>query len=377
MAFNLTKINQALTNLTGWVRTGFSTVNQKLSTHDTDITDLQENKASWSVGRFVGNEDELNSILNASPDQSVVFNSWHRFSHNSTETQPANTDELSTWSYDTGTKEIHNTTNSATFIGVVSVDKYEDYIFETKLSSTDVDDDMIGVVLAFYTDPSSGREYTLIAYRSPGGLSNNGSFGLGGMAQKNFLYGVAYNFLRSDGDSSLDHSELVTYGNNAAGNLSPADAAWVGNTPGWGGMAAAQNTDGSTMIRAVRSGNIIKVSTSQWNNPDVIDPSTEITIDLSADPKLQKFMGPQQYGFCSLSQTLSTWDVDQFTNPVDKIYDLSTGNVYLNNNGVWAVDPNSHVTDLPDNSLLYNPDTNQLFYMKDADTKLRLPAAAL
>ena len=79
----------------------------------------------------------------------LIFNSWYRFSHNSSGNFPAASSELNGWSYNADTDVINCTINSTTYIGFVSSDKYEYYRHEAILSSSSTDDDMIAVVLAF------------------------------------------------------------------------------------------------------------------------------------------------------------------------------------------------------------------------------------
>jgi hypothetical protein len=40
-----------------------------------------------------------------------------------------------------------------------------DFTFDAAVSSTDTDDDMIGLVIGFYKDPSTGKEHTLSLIR--------------------------------------------------------------------------------------------------------------------------------------------------------------------------------------------------------------------
>jgi hypothetical protein len=319
------------------------------------------------AGNFVTSQAEQDAAMNAAPDQSTVFNSWYRFSHNSTDTFPANSSELQAWAYDSTSGQISNTTNSATFIGVVSTEKYDNYILDVNVSSTNTDDDVIGLLLAWYKDPTTGHEYTLSALRSPGGSS--------------LLWGISYNFFQSsttDGAKTLvNGSSQVKWGNGAAGNLSATAAGYVTNTSttGWSGQATTYGTDGHIRIRAVRTGNTITVSTSDWSAPGTL--ISTLTIDLTSDPLLAKFCGSSQYGFCAESQQNSLWNVTQFTNPQDAIYNLATRAVYQNLNGVWSQTTDVTVDDLGTNALLVNTQTGKSFIMKDKDNILVLPSTSL
>lgn len=349
MAFDLTKITAALTGLTNWARAGFSN-------HNVRITNLENNSANLLVGRFVSSQAEQDATMNAAPNQQTVFNSWYRFSHDSTGVQPANTGELSAWAYDSGSGAISNTTNSVTFIGVVSQESYDEYILDVKIRSTNTDDDMIGLLLAWYKDPATGKEYTLSALRSPGGGS--------------WLYAVVYNAFQGALGSMRtvqDGSASVKWGNGQPGTLSATAAGYVTNTTttGWSGQATTYGTDGHIRLYVKRAGDIITVQTSDWADPDTLIPSSLLTIDLTSSPDLAKFRGPAPYGFVADSQQNSLWSVSQFTNPQDVIYNLATGNVYENVNGTWTLTTAESVAGLGTDVLLVNPDTNKAFFMKD------------
>lgn len=361
MAFDLTKLAAALTGLTNWTRSAFSN-------HAVRLTNLENNGGRTLVGRFVGSQAEQDATMNAAPDQQTVFNSWYRFSHDSTGVQPANSGELSAWAYDSASGSIYNTTNSVTFIGVVSDQKYDEYILDVKIRSTSTDDDQIGVLLAWYKDPTTGKEYTLSVQRSPGGGA--------------WLYAVVYDaYQNTSGGMKViaDGAASVKWGNGGAGNLSAAAAGYTtnDNVNGWGGQATKYSNDGHIRIYAKRTGDIITVQTSDWADADTLIPSSLLTIDLTSDPVLAKFRGPANYGFVADSQQNSYWTVTQFTNPQDVIYNLLTGTVYENVNGVWSETTAESVADLGTNVLLVNPDTNKVFFMKDPSNITVLTSAKL
>ena len=119
---------------------------------------------------FFDTPNELSTTLGAPVNQQEVFNNWYRFSHwdgvdftnaGITETSvagnfPANNQESQAWTYDAATGDVVCTINTQTFVGFVSDQKYEDYFYQTKLSSTAEDNDVIAVVLALLS-----QQYTL------------------------------------------------------------------------------------------------------------------------------------------------------------------------------------------------------------------------
>lgn len=314
-------------------------------------------------GRFTANAAELSQAQNDKPDQTAVFNSWYRYSHNTTGVFPANSAETTTWSVNNTSKMISNTTNSATFIGVVSLEAYEDYDLTVRVYSADNDDDTIAITAAFYKDPVTGAEHTVSVVRSPGG--NSGRWRL----IYNFAQGTSREIILEDGNSK------VTWGNNAPGNLSRADSGYVNNNPGWGNMGAFQGTDGSVLIRVKRTGNLFEAWTSHWATPTVLDEATKLTVDLSSNPALGVFVGGSRYGFSSFSQASSFWDVVTFTNPKDAIFDIAEKKTYIHNGTTWVQSTDITFDSLPRNAILSNPETKKLFFNTTDGVIIQLKSA--
>lgn len=201
-----------------------------------------------------------------------VFNNWYRFSHGNTDTYPFNPAELSTWVYNAGTDRISNTTNSASFIGVVSNDTYGDYEFEAYVSSNNADDDYIGLCLAYYKDPVTGKEHTLNLLRV-----------LGSQNTPDYDCMYSYNFSQRD-----------NYLFRTAGSRKQI---------GW-------STAGESRLYAKRTGNLILCRIYAFSALDATQALVdEYTIDLASDPRFAVFLGEARYGYCALSQANSTWRV--------------------------------------------------------------------
>lgn len=122
-----------------------------------------------SINEYLFETDyEINSLLSSysTPTQRDIFNKWTRFSNynkvykNHTTWTPTN-DEASAWNL------INNeiiSEDSTTPIGFVSPDSYLYYTLDARLSSSDTDDDMLGIVLAFST--KNGIIRMLVAARN-------------------------------------------------------------------------------------------------------------------------------------------------------------------------------------------------------------------
>lgn len=204
------------------------------------------------------------------PTFQQVFDSWYRISHGNVDRYPFSPDELLTWTYDAATGSIRNTTNSVTFIGMVSLATVGDYEFEVGLSSTNADDDSIGIVLAFYKDPVSGKEHTLSLVRHLGSQNT-------GDDDAQYVYNMqqrdAYVIRKSGSRKQI----------------------------GW-------NAAGETIVSAKRVGNLIHCKVREFSKLNPAQPVVdEYTIDLESDPRFSKFLGEARYGYCAQSQQDSTW----------------------------------------------------------------------
>lgn len=356
---NLVNIKQSMQDLTLWTRQGFAQQNS-------NFQDLLSGKANYSTGRYVATADELEQTKNAPPNQGEVFNSWHRYSHLlATEDQPAVPSEIDSWTYDPATDTIRNTTNSSSSIGIVSPGKYDQYILDAKLTSSNNDDDTIGLVMAFHVDPLTKRENTLVAIRSPGGSGHS------------TLYAIWYNHLRSDRILIASNHAMVTWGNGSPGINNAADAGWETNNPGWANTGSYWNNTGGTRLRVERDGDKFVTTTSQWEFSDTLDPNTRFELDLNSHPALAKFKGERPYGFMTQSQANSKWEVLNFTNPQELIYDLKNDQVWEYLDDEWKIKVGASIDDIEPRQYLYNPTTKAMFYFHDRGSITRLGTSVL
>lgn len=219
---------------------------------------------------------------------SEIYAEWSRFSRNgSTLTTAADPSEMEAWQFNSTTNSIECTINSATYIGFVSPDRYQNYVLETRVSSVNSDDDYIGIVLAYATD-SNGQVHTLEAFRTLGATGQFRIF-------KNFkVSGYSKELYRYQG--------MLKWPDGSVGSKPTTS-----NDPnhGW------DDIPNGARIKATRVGDVITVETSQTNE-DVYLPDATVEINLNDDPDLHVFKGAQQIGFGCHSQARSTWDVLQF-----------------------------------------------------------------
>jgi hypothetical protein len=203
------------------------------------------------------------------------------------------------WIYLTGPDRLFNIQNTNNYNGFFSSLKFDTYISSTVLSSTDADNDGIGVIIAAAVDSSTGFVHTLSAYRTGNGIQPNLGWGL--------LHKVNGAVVR------------------IIGNKTVAGAAGAG----WSGRY--------TSVTIERVGHIVKATASPWSTVStglIPEAASLIQLDLS-DPAegLQIFMGPQSYGYESYSQARATFSNLSFITPLantdpDYLFDLKNNLVY-------------------------------------------------
>jgi hypothetical protein len=211
---------------------------------------------------LVENKPLLESLV--IPSFREVFDTWYRFSHRSDGVYPSLPAETTTWEYLPATDSIRNLTNSSSCVGMVSNSLVGDYEFECAVSSTNADDDHIGIVLGFAI--IDGVEHTLIAYAT-------------GTDTRDYSFFVAYNYTQS---------------------LHGGRVLWQFNQPlrkGWDEL-------GECTIRAVKVGNRIDLEFSPFSGASESVGAT-YTVELTGD--LEKFRGSTRFGYTAQSQAYSTW----------------------------------------------------------------------
>lgn len=284
----------------------------------------------------IESDEELSKTKTKIVDFSEVFNSWYRFSHNFTTTQPASLAETQKWQYVNG--EINCQINSGTYIGFISKDKYDTYTHEATVKSTAGDNDRIGVIIAFAKD-SNGIEHTISALRDMEGSYN---------------WFLVYDYAKST-QQIIDYKTVIT------GDV----------RTNW------NNIPNGSRIRVERNGNLISVYASPFNST-TIDINSKLTLDLSSDPKFYIFKGPSPYGYSCQSQDQSTFTDVVFTGGIDKIYDIRNGDVWIRTNAAWAIDSTKNIgDDIGVGKFIFNEYTKKLFYIKDKDNVLSLTSNGL
>lgn len=277
---------------------------------------------------IVADATEYNTVVNYRESFANVFNNWTRFSHSGA-SYPADATELSAWSYDNANDKIVCTKNSNTFIGFISPEAFDHYTLEVELSSTNSDDDTIGVCVAFAI--SGGKQYTLNLVRQ-----FNGSLAAGAS------FAALYNFLQPDS---------ITLNYNDAGLATPNPYHNTNGTSknGWVGASPVR-------IKVVRTGDLIECWTTLPGSTAYIE-AKKITLDLSKIDELKVFRGPQRFGYVCQSQLNASWRSIQRPGAYVPIIRLDTKEAWEYVNNAWVKQVDGYYQTLLQPQRLY---TNQV-----------------
>lgn len=291
------------------------------------------------VEKIVGTDDELAAAKGtAGSTFETVFNNWGRFSHDGVDDNvdpvpPSNVPLSDLFVYDAATDTITQNTNTAPAVGFVSNEVYDTYTHKAQVSSTDPDDDSIGLVIAFATLDNDVDERTLsvILVMSKDNVAGNAP-----------TFQVVYNY-RQD-------TEVVLYENNA----------WITSDPGgW------NNAGIGAPIEVIRDGDSVTVKAGQFGT-SVIDEASAITFNLFDRPETADFRGPQRYGYITWSQADSTFGTRSFSGALDVIYDMSVDPpvVWTFVNGAWGIDNTLDFYDeLGYGRIVFNRTTRKTFFV--------------
>lgn len=284
------------------------------------------------------------------PSQSAVFNTWDRTSANAYFPGGAGaTEDAAAWLFATNPDRIVQPRNTATVASFISPLSYDNYEFETTMSSSNSDDDMIGMTAAFARVDNTNMQ--LIVARTAGGIPQAGGTVTSG-GQWNFGFyvdGIAIPVA----DQSKVPAKLV--GANRANAQTPAG-------PGW--------SDVFSRIRVVRRGNVITAYASDWSSSRTNVPlleSSVITIDISTIPALAPLMNSAKYGYTTYSQSQATFYDTVFSGGLDsgRVVDLQTNTVWKYNfsTSAWAATAITPKDELGYVRTVANPDTGKTYFV--------------
>lgn len=302
---------------------------------------------------FANTQDELDQAMNAPEDFREVFNTWTRFSHRVNSPQPAVPEELNTWEL-LPDNSIKSTVNSTSTIGFVSPTKFKDYSFIADVSSTDNDDDYIGLVAAAVE--VDGRLHTLSAVRSGGG---------------NRLWQIMYNYGQTGGRQLMGGSFGMEFPD---GVVDDTRRATTNNQFGsWADVPFGAR------IRVERQGRYIRCYTTNYfrtANPSVIYHSAATgIIDLDSHADFAKFKDGASIGYVCSSQANSTWKVVEKPKEPKDIVDARDGVVWrwnLTTNSWEQMGPLNTLSSFARDSFYYSPVNDQIWFVDRSGLYRRL-----
>lgn len=336
-------VNNTVADTSGNVELDMNDMNTTGAYGDTFIINDSNTIISDTTVKYLRltNSYEVSEEKNNVVSWAEVFNSWYRFSQSTNGVYPASPSELLSWSYNSTNNQIYSTTNSTTYIGLVSPERYDNYVLEVNLSSTDQDDDYITLVLAFTI--VDGKEYTISAVRAAGGQN----------AEQKYYWAIVYNYGQFDTKILANNiSYPYTIG---------------GATGGW------RSFPNGTNIKSTRVGNVITASTTDFS--DVNTYIQEFTVDLTSDPVLAKFINPCKVGYGCFSQASSTFKTLAFSGG-NIILDIDNNQVWKYNfsTATWDLDTSENIYDYMKKGYIYvNERTKRAFTLYD-DSIVRVVA---
>lgn len=282
-----------------------------------ELSDHTADRAAHGYGSIDKTTFNLDLIENKSPTNTLnpptfleVFNTWYRFSHKLNNVYPALPNEINSWSYNAANDSISCTINSASTIGFVSQEPYTDYDFDTFVSSTNSDDDWVGVVIAFEID-EYGQEHSLYLMRATYANGRN--------------IEVIHRHVTVDG--------VVT-----------TTKIYQGGTPtpvGW-------RNAGKSRLKIIREGDVYTMQVysftgAGYESANVDTVVDTITLDLEDYPTMEIFKGSSRFGYICASQASSTWaNITRPDSDGRSYYGTNAllQNVYHGNGDAWIVAKN-------------------------------------
>lgn len=284
------------------------------------------------VSRELGiatNAAELAALKNTTEDFGRVFRNWRRISLLDTLVTPAVPDELDAWKFDEPKNAIICQVNSKSLVGFVSPGSYLDYTFEVNVTSSDADDDLIGILLATYVD--GGKTHTLTALRSCGG-DGSGLKGSEAGNRPRSLWYVVKDFGTSEARYIYEGNGGLKWPDTGTVDDSRHPTEDVGSmaNKGWGAWLKG------VKIRAVRHDSTITVQTTDFDG-DAYVAGSLVTIDLTAHDDLAGFLGKCPIGYVAFSQDKATWKTLTRPDASRPIYDITTGQVITYDGNTWNV----------------------------------------
>lgn len=258
------------------------------------------------------------------------------------------------WMYNADLDRIIQPLNTISLTGLVSPLPYEDYDLEFTVSSTSPDDDYNGGLLALTTVNDVNHHIAV------------------GVAPQSGRVTLSYNNYHAGGIT------LATFKDPTMTILEPHSNAAADNKPAEEGQAPVKKNGWMDVenisFKVKRRGDIFEISFTDWRGATFLDQHKMI-LNLNSHPELEKFKGPNRYGFLNQSQPLTTFSNIKFEASGElkesELFDLATMQTYNYVVDSWQNTPitNSAIANkLGFPRCILNPKTGKRFYINSTGT---------
>lgn len=281
-----------------------------------------------------------------------VFDTWKRVSIKSG--NPHSTpEEENAWTYDAVTDKVTCTVNSASIVGFISADQYDDFTFEVEFISTNGDDDSMGLMLAYVEEGAIA--HSLMVYRAASTVVPTGQ-------NPAMPFAAAY-----EGPAAQKYVIGGVVGNLQFPNGTPIPPEGITSNGGFGGW----NVHGAVKIKVVRKGTSLTCYTTNKGS-EVYEAINSFTIDLTKDSRLARFTKPCAFGYIAYSQPATTYRAIQQPGLGLPIYDARDGSVWRYSNGTWLNSPSLDNLDIIFPGQMVRSDLTGKFFYVNEDMSLSI-----
>lgn len=250
-----------------------------------------------------------------------VFDTWPRIDGRTFLTSDAiKTGSANNWQYITTSQSFLQPDNTAGPQSIVSPFKVTKYVLDVTLTSTNGDDDRIGIVAA--ANEVGGKSHYISVVVNAGGKNNGHNL----FSMRLHSHDETANSIGVE----LVGNEIITPHTNSQGG------------DGWSSKRIN--------VQVVRDGNIIKAKCSDWDSATLL-PASELVVDLNTISGAEYLNGPARYGYYTQSQANSTYHNIVFSSPQV----TTSSDVYIEqNNQKWSYGFSSSGWDLRSNTAYYD-----------------------
>lgn len=323
---------------------------------DPTSTDLKWRAADLvTVINIAETAEEVATYRTLTQAMDEVFSKWNRIAQVNSNPQ-ANPEELTAWQYDEASQQIRCTINSISLVGFISPETYSgDYVFEVQIDSTDGDDDDIGILLGYNGNFTTSGEALILLRNAGGGFPSTNLLALMEM-------GAAGNTIIASGNYGMKWPD---------GSVHPDSEVVPANTlGGW----AKYHSDGAIIkLKVQRSGNTLSI----WgtSSDGVYSTTPQISLDMTTQATLKKYLDPHRIGYVAQSQNNASWISLQRPGYRPTIIDIPNNNAHVWNGTAWTDVAISDI--LKVGALYFNSTAGRLYYMDDTGKLIHIASRNL